>query len=132
MNEIVIYYSKFYRFWWSIILASIVMIYLFIFLELQVFLFFHIISVICYSLVVWSTYRPYLKIKDGKIWTTRNLFNYLKEKDLKEVILVDERYIFKSKSGRFFVGIHFIEEEDNRKLKKYLMEKELLIEPISF
>jgi len=133
MNEIVIYYSKFYRFWWTIILATIALFYfLFFFLvDVQVVFLFHVISAICYSLIIWSTYRPYLKIKNGRIWTTRYLFISLKEKDLKEVILNDDNYIFKLKSNRFYVGIQFIDDEDNKKLRKFLKDKDILVEPAS-
>lgn len=78
-----------------------------------------------------ATYKPYLKIKNGRIWTTSNLFTSFKERDLKEVILNDEHYIFKLKQCRFFVGVHFMEEEDNVKLKIFLRERDLLIEPAS-
>jgi len=133
MNEIVIFYSKFYRFWWSIILCSVALIYTFIFtfLELEVHFIFHIISAIYYSLLIWATYRPYLKIKNGRIWTTSNLFISYKGRDLKEVILNDEHYIFKLKQCRFFIGVHCMEEEDNIKLKNFLRERGLLIEPSS-
>ena len=131
MNEIVIYYSKVYRFWWSIILSSIALSYIlfFFFVDIEVYFLFHIFSAIYFSLIVWSTYRPYLKIRNGKIWTTRYLFSSLNEKDLKEVILNDENYIFKLKSHRFFVGINFIEEADNEKLKKFLRDRSILVEP---
>lgn len=110
MNEIVIFYSKFYRFWWSIILCSVALIYTFIFtfLKLEVHFIFHIISAIYYSLLIWATYRPYLKIKNGRIWTTSNLFISYEGRDLKEVILNDEHYIFKLKQCRFFVGVHYM------------------------
>ena len=133
MNEIIIFYSKAYRFWWSIILGSVALIYIFIFtfLKLEVCFVFHIISTIYYSLLIWATYKPYLKIKNSRIWTTSNLFTSFKERDLKEVILNDEHYIFKLKQCRFFVGVHFMEEEDNVKLKNFLRERDLLIEPAS-
>lgn len=133
MSEIVIYYSKVYRFWWSIIFASIALIYLliFIFLSLEIHYVFHIISAIYFSLLTWATYKPYLKIKDGKIWTTSCLFNSFKERDLKEVIINNKNYIFKLKHYRFIVGDQFMDEEDNIKLKKFLREKNILIEPAS-
>jgi hypothetical protein len=81
--------------------------------------------------LIWATYRPYLKIKNGRIWTTSNLFISYKGRDLKEVILNDEHYIFKLKQCRFFVGVHCMEEEDNIKLKNIIIERDLLIEPSS-
>ena len=107
-----------------------VVIYLLIFLivGLESCLFFHSLAVIYLCLLIWVIYMPYFKIRNNKIKSSGHLFKSMDYNDIIEVILINDDYVFRMKNCKIFIGNRLIDEADNKRLLKFLKERNLLSE----
>lgn len=127
-KDIIVYYSKRYKFKWFVSLAILSALYIliFFFTDISVFVGIHFLFLFYMVLITISLLKPYLQIKDNKIKSSNYMFKTLKLDKLNEVTVSEHNYIFKENRKYLFIDLDLVSREDRKCVISFLKDKKLL------